>query len=146
MVRPQSQPKAKSKPNAPVTARRHRGISCSDLEWVTIKENAAAKGMSISAFLVERAMTHDLTPDAAPENLTQPEDPLALSPREQRHLYDLVQYIAERLERVTGTIAADHTLREMINFQFMKAIDELVTSGRYDEFDRIMDKVTEREK
>ena len=133
-----------------VTARRHRGISCSDLEWVTIKENVAAKGMSISAFLVERSMTHDFTPEATPENplenLTQPEGPLPLSPQEQRHLYDLVQYIADRLHRVTGTIAADHTLREMINFQFMKAIDELVTSGRYDEFDRIMDKVTEREK
>ena len=129
-----------------VSAKRHRGISCSDLEWVTIKENAAAKSLSISAFLVARAMTHDLTPKTPPEHLKPPPDPLTLSPQEQRHLYDLVQYIAERLHRVTGTIAVDHTLREMVNFQFQKSINELVSAGRYDEFDRIMDKVTEREK
>lgn len=134
------------RPKPSVSTRRHRGISCSNLEWVTIKENAAAKGMSISAYLVERAMTHDLTPATSPENMRPPEDSLALTPQEQRHLYDLVQYIARRLEQVTGTIAADHTLREMINFQFQKSINELVSSGRYDEFDRIMDKVTEREK
>ena len=52
-------------------------LSCSDAEWERVRERADAAGLSISRYLVERAMTVELPRGAPPPRRAAPPAPRA---------------------------------------------------------------------
>ena len=72
-------------------------VSATDPDWERVRERASAAGMSISRYLVERAMTVELPRDA--RGRPGPPPRLALGEDEQRQMFD-------RLARIEGMLAA----------------------------------------
>ena len=70
-----------------------RSFSCTDWQREEIGRRAAAAGMNLSPFVIERGLTVDLE---GPEDEAGPLPSLALGQEEQRQLRDRVAAIAER--------------------------------------------------
>ncbi len=118
--------------------RKHRGISCTDLEWVAAQEQAKKSGVSTSSWLVDRALTVDLSEKNPLPRLTE---------SEQHHLYDLVEYIAKHTEDILTKESHDGlTLREMVGAIYSKVSHDLMKTGGPEDFNKIMKKVDEGKK
>ena len=135
----------KSRPPGPSARERH-GISCTDLEWEEARELARQKDTSITRLLVEAALeppAHIFAGDGdgIEEDDMVPDDsggpPLALTPDEQREIYDRIATFASATDNalLPGAAASgpyNMNLQDGVRFLLAQAMDDLVTSGRPD--------------
>lgn len=144
--RPQKPHTRKSRPRKPrppgPSARERRGISCTDLEWEEARELARQKGTSITRLLVEAALNPPAhifagDGDGFEEDDSVPDDsagqPLALTPDEQREIYDRIATFASAADNALLPTGRDNmNLQDGVRFLLTVAMDDLVTSGRPD--------------
>ncbi len=78
-------------------------VSATDLEWERVRERADAAGLSISRYLVERALTVELRRDA--KGGSGPPPRLVWSEAEQREMRDRIAEIHDRVS--TGSAKED---------------------------------------
>ena len=120
---------------------RPRSLIVSDLEWARIRDNAGRAGMNVSRYVM--ACTLDRAPPAsqeaaAPEprvqiaeDLFDRDHPLALNEGEQRHLYELVKYIAAALHALLGPVGnTPLTLPQMVRILVLAKQAELHEQGK----------------
>lgn len=123
-------------------------VQCTNLEWEQIRAHAKRAGMPISRYVM--ACLFDRHPkhhnpnngdnDTLPDTNKQPppmkdlfdEDyPLILNAGEQRHLYDLVKYIAATNYALLQPIGnAPIGLREMVYFLMLNRLEDMRKAGR----------------
>ena len=99
-------------------------ISCSRLEWERIRACAEREGVSMSKYLVDRALSRN--PPARVKNPPR----LVLTPEEQRTLLETVKAIAgtvRALEGTNGTPGFAQTLRVL----FEVRLDAMTRSGTH---------------
>ena len=99
-------------------------ISCTDRDWEDAKRRAAEAGLKTSPYLVERALTADLTIFG---NRPQP---LVLSADDQRRMSSQIEAMMDMLE-----LYPDWTekLGNQIEFLRDAKVTELIADGRFDE-------------
>lgn len=119
-----------------------RSLIVSDLEWARIRENAGRAGMNVSRYVMactlDRAPPPDSQEAAAPEpaspyteDLFDRDHPLALDEGEQRHLYELVKYIAAALHALLGPVGnTPLTLPQMVRILVLAKQAELHEQGK----------------
>ena len=66
-------------------------LSCTDTEWERVRERADAAGLSMSRYLVERALTLELPRDGDGKLRAPPR--LVLSEGEQREMHDRIAHV-----------------------------------------------------
>lgn len=105
-------------------------LSCTDAEWERVRERADAAGLSISRYLVGRALTVELPRDGDGEVREPPR--LVLSEREQREMHDRIAWVVARMS--TGSPGEDASLLAQMNDRVAlvarSAMLELVQDGR----------------
>ena len=120
---------------------RPRSLIVSDLEWARIRDNAGRAGMNVSRYVM--ACTLDRAPPASQDApAPEPEDPvtgdlfdhnhpLVLNESEQRHLYELVKYIAAALHALLGPVGnTPLTLPQMVRILVLAKQAELHEQGK----------------
>jgi hypothetical protein len=133
----------KPRPPGP-SARERRAICCTDLEWEEARELAHRQGTPIARLLVEAALDppahlladdeevdggdmHDELPDQSHEQ------PLALTPDEQRELHEAITTLATAADNAMLPAAPfGMNMQDGVRFLLAKVMDDLVTSGRPD--------------
>ena len=78
-------------------------LSCTDAEWERVRERADAAGLSMSRYLVERALTAELPRDG--DGKIGPPPRLVLSEGEQQQIHDRIERIYARMS--TGSAEED---------------------------------------
>lgn len=133
----------KPRPPGP-SARERRSISCTDLEWEEARELARRQGTSIARLLVEAALdppAHLFADDAEidggdrHDELSDQsyEQALALTPDEQRELYEALTTLATATNNaMLPTAPFGMNMQDGVRFLLAKIMDDLVTSGRPD--------------
>ena len=126
------------RPRAPATM--VHSLSCTDLDWERVRERADAAGLSISRYLVQRALTVELPRDG--DGKVRPPPRLVLEESEQRAMHDRIARIAERMS--TGSDEEDrselyHTTRA-VSFLHTMAMLEMVRDGRTRQMTALMAK------
>ena len=81
-------------------------LSCTDVEWERVRERADAAGLSISRYLVERALTVELPRDGQGKVGAPPR--LVLSEDEQREMRDRIERIHTMMS--TGSAEEDKSV------------------------------------
>lgn len=118
-----------------------RSLIVSDLEWARIQQNAGRAGMNVSRYVM--ACTLESAPPAsqeaaAPEpaspyieDMFDRDHPLVLNESEQRHLYELVKYIAAALHALLGPVGnTPLTLPQMVRILVLAKQAELHEQGK----------------
>ena len=102
-------------------------ISCSRLEWERIRACAEREGVSMSKFLVDRALSRN--PPARVKN--QPR--LVLTEEEQRTLLDTVKAVAAAVRTLEGTEGPEGTpgFAETLRVLFEVRLDAMTRSGKH---------------
>ena len=75
-------------------------LSCTDTEWERVRERADAAGLSMSRYLVERALTVELPRDG--DGKIGPPPRLVLSEGEQQHIHERIERIYARMSTGSG--------------------------------------------
>ena len=78
-------------------------LSCTDTEWERVRERADAAGLSMSRYLVERALTVELPRDG--DGKIGPPPRLVLSEGEQREMHERIAHVFGRMS--TGSAEED---------------------------------------
>ena len=116
------------RPRAPATM--VHSLSCTDLDWERVRERADAAGLSISRYLVGRALTVELPRDG--DGKVRPPPRLVLEESEQRAMHDRIARIAERMS--TGSDEEDRSelfdTTRSVSFLHSMAMLEMVRDGR----------------
>ena len=116
------------RPRAPATM--VHSLSCTDLDWERVRERADAAGLSISRYLVGRALTVELPRDG--DGKVRPPPRLVLEESEQRAMHDRIARIAERMS--TGSDEEDRSelfhVTRSVCFLHTMAMLEMVRDGR----------------
>ena len=81
-------------------------LSCTDTEWERVRERADAAGLSMSRYLVERALTLELPRDGDGKLRAPPR--LVLSEGEQQHIHERIERIYARMS--TGSAEEDRSV------------------------------------
>ena len=81
-------------------------LSCTDAEWERVRERADAAGLSMSRYLVERALTAELPRDG--DGKIGPPPRLVLSEGEQQQIHDRIERIYARMS--TGSAEEDRSV------------------------------------
>ena len=81
-------------------------LSCTDAEWERVRERADAAGLSMSRYLVERALTLELPRDGDGKLRAPPR--LVLSEGEQREMHDRIAHVFGRMS--TGSAEEDRSV------------------------------------
>ena len=81
-------------------------LSCTDTEWERVRERADAAGLSMSRYLVERALTVELPRDGGGK--IGPPPRLVLSEGEQQQIHDRIERIYARMS--TGSAEEDRSV------------------------------------
>ena len=81
-------------------------LSCTDAEWERVRERADATGLSMSRYLVERALTAELPRDG--DGKIGPPPRLVLSEGEQQQIHDRIERIYARMS--TGSAEEDRSV------------------------------------
>ena len=112
-------------------------ISCSRLEWERIRACAEREGVSMSKFLVERALSRN--PPARVKNPPR----LVLAEEEQRTLLDTVRAIAQAVRTLEGTEEPERTpgFAETLRVLFEVRLDAMTRSGHHATMTRWLEKV-----
>ena len=114
----------------PGQASKVHSISCTDLEWVRIKERSQRRGLSVSRYCVERALSGN--PTGAPPS------PLVLSEAQQRELYEQVGRIEARTLAATDAMEPlTERVRDAVAFLVEARMREMVRDGRAGEMGEI---------
>ena len=105
-------------------------LSSTDAEWERVRERADAAGLSISRYLVERALTVELPRDGDGELREPPR--LVLSEREQRRMHDRIASVFERMSTGSGGKEASllAQMNERVALVARSAMLDLVRDGR----------------
>ena len=109
-------------------------VSCSRLEWERIRACAEREGVSMSRFLVERALNRN--PSARVKNPPR----LVLDEEEQRTLRDTVKAMTETVRALEGT---DETpgFTETLRVLFEIRLDAMTRTGRHRTMVRLLEQV-----
>ncbi|MDE0390685.1 MAG: hypothetical protein OXI57_01285 [Rhodospirillales bacterium] len=107
-----------------------RSLSCTDVEWERVREKADAAGLSMSRYLVERALTVELPRDG--DGRIGPPPRLVLSEGDQREMHERIAQIIGRMS--TGSSEEDRSilakLRDSVWLVTTAAKFDLVREGR----------------
>lgn len=107
-----------------------RSLSCTDAEWERVRERADAAGLSMSRYLVERALTVELPRDG--EGRIGPPPRLVLSEAEQREMHERIERICARVS--TGSAEEDRSVLAKMGGSVSRmagaAMLELIREGR----------------
>ncbi|WP_419737713.1 hypothetical protein [Ruegeria sp.] len=98
-------------------------ISCTDSDWEEAKRRASRAGMKTSPYLVERALTADLSIFGA-----RPQ-PLVLSAQDQRAMSARIEALMDMLDLSPDWM---ERLGNQIAFLRDAKVTELIAEGRYD--------------
>ena len=105
-------------------------LSCTDTEWERVRERADAAGLSMSRYLVERALTVELPRDG--DGKIGPPPRLVLSEGEQREMHDRIAHVFGRMS--TGSAEEDRSVLARLNSSVLllarAAMLDLVRGGR----------------
>ena len=105
-------------------------LSCTDTEWERVRERADAAGLSMSRYLVERALTVELPRDGDGKLRAPPR--LVLSEGEQQQIHDRIERIYARMS--TGSAEEDRSilaqLDTSVSLLAREAMLDLVRDGR----------------
>ena len=105
-------------------------LSCTDTEWERVRERADAAGLSMSRYLVERALTVELPRDG--DGKIGPPPRLVLSEGEQREMHDRIAHVFGRMS--TGSAEEDRSilarLDSSVSLLTKAAMLDLVRGGR----------------
>ena len=105
-------------------------LSCTDTEWERVRERADAAGLSMSRYLVERALTLELPRDG--DGKIGPPPRLVLSEGEQREMHDRIVHVFGRMS--TGSGEEDGSvlarLDSSVSLLARAAMLDLVRDGR----------------
>ena len=105
-------------------------LSCTDTEWERVRERADAAGLSMSRYLVERALTVELPRDGDGKLRAPPR--LVLSEGEQQQIHDRIERIYARMS--TGSAEEDRSilaqLDTSVSLLARAAMLDLVRDGR----------------
>ncbi len=105
-------------------------LSCTDVEWERVRERADAADLSISRYLVERALTVELPRDGEGKVGVPPR--LVLSEAEQREMRDRIERICARMS--TGSAEENKTVLAQMRGSVSRlggaAMLELIREGR----------------
>ena len=102
-------------------------VSCTDADWERVRRLAAARGQSMSRYLVESGLQVDL--EAAPAFSPA----LALGEAEQRALHERVRAIAERTVGAESEEALLARIRNALAFLVDETMRAMVREGRTEE-------------
>ena len=81
-------------------------LSCTDTEWERVRERSDAAGLSMSRYLVERALTVELPRDG--DGKIGPPPRLVLSEGEQQQIHERIERIYARMS--TGSAEEDRSV------------------------------------
>ena len=109
-------------------------VSCSRLEWERIRACAEREGVSMSRFLVERALSQN--PPARVKNPPR----LVLAEEEQRSLRDTVKAIRETVQALEGT-GETPGFAETLRVLFEVRLDAMTRTGRHKTMVRLLEQV-----
>ena len=116
------------RPRSPATM--VHSLSCTDTEWERVRERADAAGLSMSRYLVERALTVELPRDG--DGKIGPPPRLVLSEGEQQQIHERIERIYARMS--TGSAEEDRSimaqLGEAVSLVARTAMLDLVREGR----------------
>ena len=116
------------RPRSPATM--VRSLSCTDAEWERVRERADAAGLSMSRYLVERALTAELPRDG--DGKIGPPPRLVLSEGEQQQIHDRIEHIYARMS--TGSAEEDRSvlarLGRLVSRLAGAAMLDMVRDGR----------------
>ena len=105
-------------------------LSCTDTEWERVRERADAAGQSMSRYLVERALTVELSRDG--DGKIGPPPRLVLSEGEQQQIHDRISRVFGRMS--TGSAEEDRSilaqLGDSVSLVTTAAMLDLVREGR----------------
>ena len=112
-------------------------ISCSRLEWERIRACAEREGVSMSKFLVDRALSRN--PPARVKNPPR----LVLTEEEQRALLDTVKTVAVAVRTLEGTEEPEGTpgFAQTLRVLFEVRLDAMTRSGHHATLTRWLEKV-----
>ena len=108
-------------------AKRAYSISCTDEDHEQIRARARRAGQSISDYLVERALTVNLSRPAAPPKASGPR--LVLDEQAQREMHAALGRVSDNLAEA-GAFGA---LRERVRVVALGTILDMLWQGRRDE-------------
>ena len=107
-----------------------RSLSCTDVEWERVRERADAAELSMSRYLVERALTVELPRDG--DGRIGPPPRLVLSEGDQREMHERIAQMFGRMS--TGSSEEDRSilarLRNSVGLVASAAMLDLVREGR----------------
>ena len=105
-------------------------LSCTDTEWERVRERADAAGLSMSRYLVERALTVELPRDG--DGKLGPPPRLVLSEGEQQQIHDRIAHVFGRMS--TGSAEEDRSvlarLGDSVSLLTRAAMLDMVRDGR----------------
>ena len=105
-------------------------LSCTDTEWERVRERADAAGLSMSRYLVERALTVELPRDG--DGKIGPPPRLVLSEGEQQHIHERIERIYARMS--TGSAEEDRSimaqLGDAVSLVTRAAMLDMIRDGR----------------
>lgn len=105
-------------------------LSCTDVEWERVRERADAADLSISRYLVERALTVELPRDGEGKVGAPPR--LVLSEDEQREMHDRIERICRTMS--TGSAEEDKSVLAQMGGSVSRlagaAMLDLIRKGR----------------
>ena len=104
-----------------------RTISCPDTDWERVRKKAAAAGMSMSQYVVSRALDTELVIDAGDRPRFPPR--LVLGEKEQVRIRDQVAMIAERMASPEDLTDLGK-LRKRVAFILTAAMNDMVENRR----------------
>ena len=117
-------------------------ISCRDSEWERVRVRAEAAGMSISRYVVMRALATELVRDAGGRQRLQPR--LVLGEDEQKGIRDRVALIADRLAVPDAPMEFER-LQNRVQFIVDATVIDMIRSGRVREMTAILVEVLGQE-
>ena len=110
-------------------------ISCPDTDWERVRKRAAAADMSISQYVVSRALNTELVVDAGDRPRFPPR--LVLGEEEQVRIRDQVAMIAERMAD-TEDLTDLGKLRKRVKFILVATMNDMVRNRRTRELTLIL--------
>ena len=112
-----------------------RTISCPDTDWERVRKRANAAGMSMSQYVVSKALSVELTVGADDRPRFPPR--LVLTEEDQTLIRDRIALIAKRMAEPEDLTDLGK-LRKRVNFILAATMNDMVQNGRARELTLIL--------